>query len=104
MIVTVVLIALLALYMQKTRLGKAIRAAVQNREASVMMGINTNVIIAAAFAVSPAYGAVAGSFMGALFACCWPSFCFFRGIPSRLRRAALFRQAALLMFIAARPK
>ena len=68
MAVTIVLIALLALYMQKTKLGKAIRATAQNSEAGVMMGINTNVIIAVVFAVSSAYGAVAGSFMGALFA------------------------------------
>ena len=68
MAVTLVLIVLLVLYMQKTKLGKAIRATAQNRDAAVMMGINTNVIIALVFAISSAYGAVAGSFMGSLFA------------------------------------
>lgn len=67
-IVTFALIIALALYLKKTKLGKAIRATAQNGMASTMMGINTNFVIAIVFAISSAMGAVAGSFMGALFA------------------------------------
>lgn len=68
MIVTFALIILLALYLKRTKLGKAIRATAQNSRASTMMGINTNFVIAIVFAISSAMGAVAGSFMGTMFA------------------------------------
>ena len=67
-LVTILLIILLTLYMKKTKFGKAIRAVSQNSEASIMMGVNTELVIAVVFAVSSAYGAIAGSFMGTLFA------------------------------------
>ena len=67
-LVTIVLVVLLTLYMQKTKFSKAIRAVSQNREASIMMGINTDLVVAVVFAISSAYGAIAGSFMGTLFA------------------------------------
>jgi len=63
-----VLVAVLLAFMKYTVMGKAIRATSQNREASLIMGININVVTAIVFALGSAFGAVAGSFIGALFA------------------------------------
>jgi branched-chain amino acid transport system permease protein len=64
---TAVLIGAFALYLKRTKLGKAIRATSQNPAASTMMGINTNFVIAIVFAIGSAMGAVAGGFMGSVF-------------------------------------
>ncbi|MDR0884819.1 MAG: branched-chain amino acid ABC transporter permease [Clostridiales Family XIII bacterium] len=64
----VVLVAALIIFMKYTKLGKAVRATSQNREASLIVGINTNVVTAIVFGLGSAFGAVAGSLIGALFA------------------------------------
>jgi branched-chain amino acid transport system permease protein len=69
MVVTcAVLVAALVVFMKYTRLGKAVRATSQNREASLMVGVNTDIVTAIVFGLGSAYGAVAGSLIGALFA------------------------------------
>jgi branched-chain amino acid transport system permease protein len=67
-IATFLLIALFSLYLKKTKIGKAIRATSENTTASAMMGVNTDMVIAIVFAVGSLMGAIAGSFMGSLFA------------------------------------
>jgi branched-chain amino acid transport system permease protein len=62
------LVVALICFMQFTKMGKAVRAASQNREASLMVGINTEVVTAVVFGLGAAFGAVAGSLVGALFA------------------------------------
>ncbi len=48
-------------------MGKAISAASQDRVAAHLMGINTNRIYAFAFAISMAFAAIAGVFLGLTF-------------------------------------
>jgi len=50
----------LLLLVQRTRLGRAMRATAQNREVAGLMGVDVNLVIAATFAVGSALAAVAG--------------------------------------------
>ena len=60
----IVLMIMLDLYVSKTRMGKAMRATSQDREAAGLMGIDINMAIMLAFFIGPALGAVAGVFYG----------------------------------------
>lgn len=66
MIVTTCIVLLLVLdtFVAKTRIGKAMRATSQDREAASLMGIDINRVIGVAFFIGPALGAVAGIFSG----------------------------------------
>lgn len=59
--------ALLHLVSHRTRLGKAMLAVVQNRDAASLMGINVTLVVSAAFAVSTAFAGAAGILIAPLF-------------------------------------
>ena len=54
------IVALLALFFNTTRIGKAMRACAINREAAALQGIPVHSMLALAFALSAGLGAVAG--------------------------------------------
>lgn len=58
---------LLREFLRRTYLGKAIKAASQDRRAAQLMGINTNRIYAFAFGIAMATAAIAGVFLGLTF-------------------------------------
>jgi branched-chain amino acid transport system permease protein len=58
--VSLVLIALLALFFKKTLVGRAMRACSINREAAALQGISVSRMLALSFALSAALGAIAG--------------------------------------------
>ena len=58
--VTAVLLGVLVLFLQKTRLGLQMRAAAENFFVARMLGIRANTVIATAFALSGLLAAVAG--------------------------------------------
>jgi branched-chain amino acid transport system permease protein len=58
--VSLMLIGLLALFFQKTLVGRAMRACAINREAAALQGIPVSRMLALSFAVSAALGAIAG--------------------------------------------
>ncbi|MFJ5235618.1 branched-chain amino acid ABC transporter permease [Pseudomonas neuropathica] len=60
MIISVVIMLALWLLVDKTRLGKAMRATAQNQEVAGLMGININRVISATFVIGASLGAVAG--------------------------------------------
>ncbi len=62
--VTIPLMIALTLFVDRTRLGKAMRACAQDREAAAMMGINVNQIIATTFFVGGAMAGAAGTVWG----------------------------------------
>ena len=68
MVVTsVVLMALLHIIVQFTKMGKAMRAVSFDNEAALLMGINTNNIISFTFAIGSALAAAAGVLYGVYF-------------------------------------
>ncbi len=66
-IVAVALMVGLQYLVQKTKLGKAMRATAQDREAAAMMGIDVDRVIVATFFVGSALGGAAGVLVGLLF-------------------------------------
>ncbi len=62
--VTIPLVIALTLFIDRTKIGKAMRACAQDREAAAMMGINVNRIIATTFFVGGALAGAAGLVWG----------------------------------------
>ena len=60
MIISVVIMLALWLLVDKTKLGKAMRATAQNQEVAGLMGININRVISATFVIGASLGAIAG--------------------------------------------
>jgi branched-chain amino acid transport system permease protein len=58
--VALILLAVLDTFVAKTKMGKAMRATSQDREAAGLMGIDINRVIGITFFIGPALGAVAG--------------------------------------------
>ncbi|TCT04240.1 branched-chain amino acid ABC transporter permease [Aquabacter spiritensis] len=58
--VALALFVALYLFLEKTLLGKALRATAANRLAARLVGVNVTIILALAFGVSAAIGAIAG--------------------------------------------
>ncbi|MGQ4807643.1 High-affinity branched-chain amino acid transport system permease protein LivH [Candidatus Entotheonellaceae bacterium PAL068K] len=65
--VAVVLVVALYLFINKTRMGSAMRAIEQDKEAAALQGVNVNVVNAVAFAVGFALAAAAGALMAPIF-------------------------------------
>lgn len=63
-IATIAMFALVLL-VEKTRLGRAMRATAENPRVAGLMGVNTNTVIVATFAIGAALAAIAGVMWGA---------------------------------------
>lgn len=57
----------LQIFLQKTKLGQAMRAVAQEREASILCGINTNTISVFALAFGSSLAGVSGALLGPVF-------------------------------------
>ena len=60
-------IVLAHLLIQKTRLGRAMRATFQNRDAAALVGVNIEFVFTFTFALGTAMAALAGALLGAIF-------------------------------------
>ncbi|MCL5075211.1 MAG: branched-chain amino acid ABC transporter permease [Chloroflexi bacterium] len=67
MVVTFALILGVHLFLQKTRMGKAMRATFQDRETAALLGVNIDVIYGLTFAIGAGLAAAAGALLGPLF-------------------------------------
>lgn len=67
LVVGVVLMAVLQLFIRRSTLGRAMRAAAQDMETAALMGINTERVIVATFAIGSAMGGVAGVLIAPLY-------------------------------------
>ncbi|MDR1512016.1 MAG: branched-chain amino acid ABC transporter permease [Propionibacteriaceae bacterium] len=79
---SVALLVVLDLFINKTRIGKAMRATSQEKDAAGLMGISINRIIALTFFIGPALGAVAGVFSGMYYGSIMYNMGFFPGIKA----------------------
>ncbi|MBI4492877.1 MAG: branched-chain amino acid ABC transporter permease [Chloroflexi bacterium] len=79
-LITVPLIVGLQLFVQRTRLGKAMRATAQDREAAQIMGIDINLTIALTFLLGGALAGAAGLAFGLYNNIAW----FFQGFRNGL--------------------
>jgi branched-chain amino acid transport system permease protein len=66
-VVAVLLIVGTQLLIQRTRLGKAMRATFQDRDTAALMGVNINVVYTATFALGSGLAAAAGALLGPVF-------------------------------------
>ncbi|MFP4640964.1 MAG: branched-chain amino acid ABC transporter permease [Dehalococcoidia bacterium] len=66
-IVAILVMLFLHVFLKKTYLGRAIRAAAQDRRAAHLMGINTDQVYAFTFGIATAFAAIAGIFLGLTF-------------------------------------
>jgi branched-subunit amino acid ABC-type transport system permease component len=64
---TVALAGLLYLFLYRTRIGKAIRAVADNREAAELVGIPTTRVLSLAFALGSALAGVSGMLIATMF-------------------------------------
>src|SRR5438105_8572376 len=79
-VVAVPLMIALTLFVQRTRLGKAMRATAQDRTAAAMMGIDINTTIALTFLIGGAMAGAAGTIYGLYNNSAW----FFQGFRNGL--------------------
>ncbi|MDO8963093.1 MAG: branched-chain amino acid ABC transporter permease, partial [Coriobacteriia bacterium] len=81
-VTSLVLLAFLDTFVSKTRIGRAMRATSQDRDAAGLMGVDINRVIALAFFIGPALGAVAGVFNGMYYGSVKYNMGFIPGIKS----------------------
>ncbi len=72
LVVAALLMVGLQIMVQKTRIGKAMRACSQDLEASYLMGVNVNRVISFTFAVGSALAAAGGVMVGVYYNAVWP--------------------------------
>ena len=66
-VVAALLIVATHLLIQRTRLGKAMRATFQDRDTAALMGVNINAVYTATFALGSGLAAAAGALLGPVF-------------------------------------
>lgn len=66
-IIALIIAGLLHFVLKRSRWGKAMLAVVQNAEAAKLMGIDTRLVIATAFAISTIFAGIAGLLIAPLF-------------------------------------
>lgn len=67
LIITTIIMIVLTLFINKTKLGKAMRAVSEDKDAAELMGISVNRTITLTFAIGSALAAVAGIFYGSTY-------------------------------------
>lgn len=81
-LVTVVVMVLLNLFVNRTRLGRAMRASAQDKQTAALMGVNVNGIIALTFLVGSAMGALGGALYGSVYHFARPDMGFIPGLKA----------------------
>jgi len=80
-IFAIVMMVALQLFIHNTKLGKAMRATAQDRDAAQLMGININMTIALTFLIGSALAGAAGFVSGVYYQSTW----FFNGFNAGLK-------------------
>jgi len=80
-VLAIVMMIVLQLFIFNTKLGKAMRATAQDRDAAQLMGININTTIALTFLIGSALAGAAGFVSGVYYGSTW----FFNGFSAGLK-------------------
>ena len=81
-VTALVLMVLLQLLLYRSKLGRAIRATAQNKDAAALMGVNINRVISATFAVGSGLGGAAGVLVGLYYNAFYPTMGFMAGLKA----------------------
>ncbi len=81
-VVTVIFMALLTLYISRSRMGRACRACAEDREMANLLGIDTDRVISLTFVLGAALAAVAGVLVGLYYGKINPFIGFVAGIKA----------------------
>lgn len=80
--VSIALMLILQIILYRSRIGKAIRATAQNKDAASLMGVNINRVIAATFALGSSLGGAAGVLIGMYYNAFYPNMGFIAGLKA----------------------
>ncbi|MPM32336.1 High-affinity branched-chain amino acid transport system permease protein LivH [bioreactor metagenome] len=67
LIVSIIIMICLTLFINKTKMGKAMRSVSEDKEAAELMGVSVNKTISTTFAIGSSLAAVAGIFFGSTY-------------------------------------
>lgn len=81
-VTALVLMVLLQFLLYRSKLGRAIRATAQNKDAAALMGVNINRVISATFAVGSGLGGAAGVLVGLYYNAFYPTMGFMAGLKA----------------------
>ena len=80
--ISIILMLALQFILYRSRIGKAIRATAQNKDAASLMGVNINKVIAATFALGSSLGGAAGVLIGMYYNAFYPTMGFISGLKA----------------------
>ena len=81
-LVSLVLMAILVIIVQKTKVGLAMRATEQNSKAANMMGVNVNFVISFTFFIAGVSASIAGVLIGGYYEVVYPTMGFMAGLKA----------------------
>ncbi|WP_323985052.1 branched-chain amino acid ABC transporter permease [Fusibacter ferrireducens] len=82
LILAIVFMVILDVFIKKTKPGKAMRAVSEDKDASVLMGINVNKTISITFAIGSALGALGGVLYGITYTQVYPTMGIMPGLKA----------------------
>ncbi|GMA97639.1 branched-chain amino acid ABC transporter permease [Pelosinus sp. IPA-1] len=80
--VSIILMIGLQFVLYRSKIGRAIRATAQNKDAAALMGVNIDTVIASTFAVGSALGGAAGVLVGVYYNAFYPMMGFMAGLKA----------------------
>jgi len=81
-LVSLVLMVAVQFLLYRSKMGRAIRATAQNKDAAALMGVNINRVISATFAIGSGLGGAAGVLVGIYYNAFYPTMGFMAGLKA----------------------